>query len=160
LLCSIELWLRFVVLAVQRLVRLRSPLTIYDGDVLARALFSGHVKKNGRTLRPNAFLINTKSEFGISVHRWSLAPSRLFTALGLAAARRRGINFKGFAEFDAKSLAKAVLEDWQLQAVGAPMVQDAFHADILLPRDREEDFYLLVASEFVERIKPTTQPYR
>lgn len=155
---SIELWLRFIAYALTTLTRFGWPLTVRGSDLLARELYSGHVKKSG-ALKPNAFLINAKSEFGISVNRWSLAPERLFVQLGLASARRRKVNFKGFAEFRAASLETVALDDsWQLRAVGAPTFQNAFHADIPLPPDKDEDYYLFVATELVDKAKPV--PYR
>ena len=151
---SIELWLRFLWFALRALISFRSPLAIDENDVLAKALFSGHTKKSG-ALKVNAFLINDKSEYGISVHRWSLAPARLFLSLGLEAARWRGTNFKGFAEFNASVLSSIVPDDgWKLVAKGVPTLGDAFHADILLPRDKGEDYYLFIASEFVRKATP------
>ena len=156
---SIELWARFVWYAIGSLLNLRSPRTVVDSEFLAKALFSGHVKKDGVTLKPNAFLINAKSEYGISVHRWSLAPSRLFNALGVASALRRGhgTKFYGFAQLLAGSLSAVVLDDgWRMKAIGVPTRRDPFHADIPLPPDREKDYYLFVATELLEKVKPKT----
>ncbi len=154
--CSFELWLRFIAYVFKALARLQSPLTIRDGDLLAKELFSGHVKKSGG-LTPSAFLINGKSAFGISTDRWSKAPERLFVALGLASATRRkdGSKFKGFARFDTASLKSIKLEDsWQMRALGVPTLRNPFHADIPLPVDKGDDYYLYVATELVARATP------
>jgi hypothetical protein len=151
---SIELWVRFLWFAIQRLFVFRSPLVIADSDELARALFSGHVKKSG-ALRPNAFLINTKSEYGISVHRWTLAPVRFFRSLAMAAAMRRKVNFKGFAKFEAGILSSiSPSEGATLKAYGVPTLDDPFHADIPLARDEGEDYYLLIATELSRKAQP------
>jgi len=153
-LSSIELGVRFVGFAAAELARLRSPLNVKNNETLGRELFSGHLK--GKRLRVNAFLINEISESGISLDRLSLAPRRLFSAVGREAAAKRSVNFKGFAEFDCASLRAIELDDGtRLDAVGDPTFENAFHADVALMPDRGDDYYLFVATE----LKDISQPH-
>lgn len=148
----IELWLKFLLYGLRSLFSLRSPLTVLGEERLHRALFSGHVKNDGITLNPNAFLINHKSEHGISVNRASLAPLRLFRKLAEISATARRVNFKGFAEFQATALNSIKLQDsWRLGARGAPTSENPFHADIALPEKKEKDYYLLIAIELISK---------
>lgn len=149
---SIELWFRFVFYALKSIGFFRSPLLVRTDEVLNRALFSGHLKNDGITLRPNAFLINWKSEHGLSVDRASLAPIRSFRALAEASAKRRKVNFYGFAQFAAESLSTIKLEDsWKLRARGVPTVLNPFHSDIEYPQERGKDYYLFIATELKAR---------
>lgn len=159
--CSIELWLRFAAFAVGALSRWRWPLTIEDADILARELYSGHVRRNGR-LEIAAFIPSERNGFGISVNRWCKAPERLYKALAFNSAnRRRGIQrFKGFARFPAASLKRIDTEDsLEHRAFGAPALRNPFHADIRFPADRGTDYYLLIASEFIKKVKPESTVY-
>jgi len=145
-LSSIELGARFVGFAAAELARLRSPLRVEDSERLGRELFSGHLK--GKRLKVNAFLINEKSESGLSLDRLSLAPRRLFSAVGRAAAARRSVKFKGFATLDCAKLRSVEMDDGiRLDAVGDPTLENAFHADVALLPDKGDDYYLLVATE-------------
>lgn len=131
----------------------RSPSTIPGQEALGRALFSGHVKikASGAKLFPNAFLINSKSESGISVNRTSLAPIHLFGMLGAKSAKQRNVNFYGFAEFNAGVLSAITLDDgYELLAEGASTLSNPFHADIALPADRGKDYYVFIATELVK----------
>jgi hypothetical protein len=135
---------------------LRHPLKVDNTEVLARQLFSSYVKKNGQ-LTPTAFIASEKSGYGISVHRWSLAPERLFKQLGFAAAARGrgGQRFKGFATFPAASLATIKKDEFSsLKAIGVPTARDPFHADIPVSREAEDSYYLEIASEILEKAKP------
>jgi len=159
--CSIELWLRFLAYSIKTLWVRRSPLAVLDEEVLARQLYSGHVRKNGR-LNPSAFIASARNGFGLSVDRWCKAPERLFLANALLAARRRqgGQKFKGFARFDAASLKSIELGDsLHPRAIGAPTLRNPFHADIPLPPDKEEDYYLLIATEFINKANPQAVLY-
>lgn len=153
MICSIELWFRYLAFVIRCLSHGTSPFTIFGKEALGRALFSGHVKikASGAKLFPNAFLINSKSESGISVSRISLAPIRLFGLLGAKAAGRRSIKFYGFAEFNAEALSGITLDDgYKLLVEGAPTLENPFHADIPLPADRGKDYYVFVATEFIK----------
>lgn len=153
--CSIELWLRFIVFSIRRIVGLGSPFTILQDDVVARELFNNHVKSSGKLLL-NAFLASEKSGFGISLHRWSYAPRHLFEALGLSRTRPP-LTFKGFALFTARDLSKISAQDGLPVVIHAePTRQNAFHANIPLSPGREKSYYMFVASEFLAKIKPTT----
>ena len=157
MLCSIELWLRFASYSIGVLFRGRWPLTVRDGEILARQLFSGHVRSNGR-IKVNAFLATRSNGFAISLDRWSKAPERLFKTLGeKAAITRRPQSFKGFAVFDAARLKSIYIKDLQqIRALGAPTKRNPFHADIPLPPDQDGSFYLLVATELRDKtnLKP------
>lgn len=122
-------------------------------DTLARELYGSHVNASGRIFA-GAFRASPKNNFGLSVNRWCKAPAKLFNALGLEAAKRRSGSFKGFALFHVSDLEKAKLENIKLIAMGKPTWHNPFHADIPVPPDREDDFYLLVQSEFIEHVKP------
>jgi hypothetical protein len=148
---SIELWIRFLLFGLISIIHFRSPLTIQRSEKLGRELFSGHVKNDGITLRPNAFKINRKSENSISLDRISLSPIRLFTSLALTVAKRRRVNFKGFAEIDPDAFTRVRLEgDIVLSVKGDPTRSNPFHANVPLPPDRDDDFYLFVATELLQ----------
>lgn len=156
--CSIELWFRYLAFLLRCALHLQSPLKIPELELLGRALFSGHVKikTSGAKIFPNAFLINLKSESGISVNRISLAPLRLFRAIGQKSAQARSLkqrrvdNFYGFAEFEGGVPSKIKLEDgFALLPIGVPSIVNPYHADIPLPPDRKKDYYLLIATEMV-----------
>ena len=135
-------------------------MTIRDGDVLARQLFSGHVRPNGK-IELSAFIASASNGFGISLDRWSKAPERLFKALGMKAAKRRSQNFKGFALFDALGLKSIhVKDESEIRALGVPTRRNPFHADIQLPPDREKSFYLLVATGLRDKTKPQALLYK
>lgn len=147
---SFNLWLRFFFYGLISLAKIRWPLTIRNSEILARELFSGHVKKNGVTLKVNAFKINRKSENGISLDRISLAPLKCFASLALASAKRRGVKFKGFAKIEPSAIARIHFEnDDPLSAIGNPSKINPFHANVSLPPDREDDYYLFIATEFL-----------
>ncbi len=152
----IELWIRFLLFGLISIIRFRSPLAILNSEKLGRELFSGHVKNDGITLRPNAFKINRKSENSISLDRISLAPLRLFTSLALAAAKRRKVNFKGFAEIAPDAFTRVQLEgNTVLSVKGDPTKSNPFHANVPLPPDRDDDFYLLIATELLQYAQVT-----
>jgi len=113
------------------------------------------VRRNGR-IEVSAFIATRSNGFGISLDRWSKAPERLFKLLGeKAAVTRHPHNFKGFAVFDATRLKSICIEDLQqIRALCAPTKRNPFHADILLPSDRDPSFYLLVATELRDKLSP------
>jgi hypothetical protein len=140
-------------------MHLVSPFKIPEFERLGRALFSGHVKirATGPKIFLNAFMINPKSENGISVSRISRAPLRLFSALGQKSAAERSAkqgrvdNFYGFAAFDGGSPSRVELEDgFKLLPKGVPNSSNPFHADIRLPPDRKRDYYVFIATELVK----------
>ncbi|MBF8254724.1 MAG: hypothetical protein HW373_1419 [Deltaproteobacteria bacterium] len=162
--CSIELWLLYLPFVFKCVIRLVSPSRIFELERLGRALFSGHVKKTLTDPRilPNAFMVNRKSESGISTNRISLAPLRLFSELGdMSAAEKsarqgRVDNFYGFAAFDGGVPQRIKLEDgFALLPKGIPTRSNPFHADIRLPPDRKKDYYLFIATELVRYSKFT-----
>lgn len=160
MLCSIELWLRFVWHARSLLIERRSPFTILDKDILGRQLFSGHVRPNGK-IEVNAFVGVASNGFAISLDRWSKAPERLFKTLAHQAARRRSQSLKGFALFEAASLRSIRVKELpQICAVGAPTRRNPLHAEIFLPPDRERSFYLQVAAELRDKTKAKALLYK
>lgn len=161
LLCSIELWLRFIWYSIHTLCVGKSPLTIGDGDILARQLFSGHVRPSGK-VEVSAFIASASNGFGISLDRWSKAPERLFKALAIAAATaRRSQTFKGFALFDAASLKSIhITGEPSIRASAVPTKKNPFHADIQLALHRDKSFYLFVATELRNKTKPQAIFYK
>jgi len=160
LLCSIDLWFRFAYYSIWALGRGQWPLTIRDGDILGRQLFSGHVRPNGK-IEVSAFVASASNAFSISLDRWSKAPERLFKTLAVGAARARRQNFKGFALFDAGDLKLVCIRNEPpIQALGVPTKRNPFHADIRLPPDRDRSFYLLVATELRAKTKPKPLLYK
>ena len=154
--CSIELWLRYLAFLLKCAARLVSPVKISELEPLGRALFSGHVKikTSGPKISPNAFMINSKSESGISVNRTSHAPLRLFSILGQKSAAKRSVNFYGFASFSGGSPSRVKLEDgFKLSPRGVPTILNPVHADISLPPDRKKDYYMFIATEMVKYCK-------
>jgi hypothetical protein len=126
---------------------------ICDGDVIARQLFSGHVKPSGK-IEVTAFVASASNGYGISLDRWSKAPERLFKTLAQKAAKRRTQNFKGFALFDAATLKSVRVKDLgEIRATSALTKRNPFHADILIPPNRDRSFYLQVAAEIREKAK-------
>jgi len=126
---------------------------------LARELYSGHVRRNGK-IEVNAFLASARNQFGISVNRWSKAPERLFKTLGFdAASRRKNQNFKGFGCFQTQALAQILVDgSLPVRVIGAPTRRNPLHGDIPLPPARAEDYYLLIATEFIRKTKPLYRP--
>lgn len=160
MLCSIELWLRFAYYSIWALCRGQWPLTIRDGDVLGRQLFSGHVRPNGK-IEVNAFVASVSSAFGISLDRWSKAPEHLFKRLALEAAKASRRNFKGFALFDATRLKSVrIKNEPDIRARGVPTKRNPFHGDIKLPSNRDRSFYLLVATELRDKTMPKALLYK
>lgn len=118
------------------------------------------MRPNGK-IEVGAFVASASNRFGISLDRWSQAPERLFKTLAQKVAKKRSQNFKGFALFDAANLQSVRVKDLQeIRAVGVPTKRNPFHADILLPTDREKSFYLLVATELRDKTKPKALLYR
>jgi hypothetical protein len=155
---SFELWLRFVYYCARTIARVRSPFAIAPTEILGRELFSGHVNNAGNVLKPNAFLINHKSEFGISLDRMSLAPRHLFAALGEKAAARRNVRFKGFCTIEPDAISKVQHDGTSVLRVrGEPTCPNPCHANVPLPRDRDKDFYLLMATELLRYAKAPNQ---
>ena len=116
--------------------------------------------KSGK-LQPVAFQGSVKNSFGISVSRWSNSRKRAFTALALASAKRRGptIGFKGFAILSNQALKQVRIPDTPaLMANAEPTRPNPFHANIPLLRDREKSYYLLVATEIIEKVAPVVIP--
>lgn len=158
--CSIELWFHFALNCFRELIRGTSPLRIFRDDILSRELYSGHVTPGGK-LNVTAFTASPKNGFGLSVNRCDKAPHRLFVELGLASAQRRSTpdrkaSFKGFAHLAAGDLLKIDSKEFTLVAKAELTRTNPFHANIAVPQDKDKSFYLLVASEILDRVQPVT----
>jgi hypothetical protein len=144
-------WIHFVGFSLRRIVRLNSPLCVFSDELLGRAIFSGHISKKTKKLLLNAFEINQKAEFEISLSRLDLAPRLFFDRISAANARKRRISFYGFGEFRAESVRKISIDaDKHLNVCGAPTIVNPFHAVVPLIKDREKDYYMAVAKELLD----------
>jgi hypothetical protein len=134
-------------------------LAIQPQDVLARELFSNHLKPSGK-LELNAFLVSERNDYGISLNRWCKVPRRLYESLALQ--RRRGpLKFKGFALFRATDLELvSTLDSDHLRAYGEPVRENPFHANVPVQRSREKSYYMQIASEMINKVKPKIEPLR
>jgi hypothetical protein len=158
LLTSLELWVRFLAYTAICWWHRRSPLAIEPSDTMARELFSNHVRANGR-LETGAFLASASNGYGISLSRWTKAPRRLFIALG--TSKQRGtFAFVGFALFAASDLAKVVAATPPLSVHASRTTPNPFHADINVGAGREKSYYLLVAKQIRDMVKPQTELLR
>ena len=148
-----KIWSLFLSFSINCLLRFNSPLLVKDYEVLGRAAFSNYVTKDNRSLKINAFKVNLKKIEPISLDRLSLAARSLFITLSAKAARRRSINFYGYGEIGADTLRKIKIDNNHLDVIGVPMIENPFHAEIPLPPDKDEDYYMEVALELKDGAK-------
>lgn len=131
-----------------RFVRGRRPSYVEGKELLGRELFSSKVfNKTKGTIRINAFQPKSTS-VPISVNRLSLVPIKSFIALGRRHARKRKLNFYGFAEVEARIVRRIYKE-----VMGSPTIENPFHADILLPSDNGKDLIMDCARQVCEEAR-------
>lgn len=151
---SCSLWFSFSRLAFTRTLDLSSPRKVADGELLGRALFSGHYKK-GKVLA-SAFMPKQSSR-DLSTNRLSCAPIELYVSLSKRDANTRSIRsgndigFYGFAVLKASELRGIELDGAKcLDAFGTPSIMNPLHADITLPEYEGKDYDLLVADQLID----------
>lgn len=138
-----KIWIRFLGFSFKRLFNFQSPLLVDDDETLGRAAYSGHVNKHG-VLKINIYKVN-KNKDPISCDRLTLAPRKFFIALSTADAKRRDVTFYGFAEIIAKTLRNIRVDEHKLDAKGTLTRHNPFHAEVPLPTDKNEDYYMEIA---------------
>ncbi|WON75233.1 hypothetical protein [Nitrosospira sp. Is2] len=160
---SFKLWCAFYYLTLKNCFRFRLPRVIDDNESVGRALFSGNVKKD--KVLAGAFLPPKSDPRAISVNRISRAPIEWFNQLGQHNAFRRAgrtnqnIKYYGMVSIQAKKLRGIEIDTKQKFAVvGSPTLQNALHANIMLPPSEGKDFDLYIADTLLQHIDPYQPP--